>query len=77
MKIIWYCLVNPNKWDDFFTADIETWLEMNLKKDLARVKEGQWKLWFNFTCWLLWWRRNREVFEDSKDFQMDEVVEIT
>ena len=46
-----------------------------MTKDLSREKQGNWKVWFGVTCWLLWQKRNVEIFQNEREL-VDSVVEI-
>ena len=48
IKNNWLRLVKPTHWNAFFIMDLESWLTFNLKKDLARNKDGNWRLCLAF-----------------------------
>ena len=37
---------------------------------------GNWKTWFRIACWILWYRRNNEIF-NKEGLKDDTVMEIS
>ncbi|KAF7805280.1 non-LTR retroelement reverse transcriptase-like [Senna tora] len=57
---VWKTLLPRNEWQDFFTDNLNEWLNRNLSKS----NEG-WNSWFPIVCWLIWKRRANWVFKNQ------------
>ncbi|KAK4253488.1 hypothetical protein QN277_010152 [Acacia crassicarpa] len=69
-KDMWYNLLDPIYFSQFFSASLRDWGKFDLKRDLARVKEGKWHLIWGVAIWHLWKWRNNFIFMD--DFRRPE-----
>ncbi|KAK8547648.1 hypothetical protein V6N13_009053 [Hibiscus sabdariffa] len=72
-KGVWTRLLPPARWESFFGLPFPEWLRLNLFDKSFFTADAEWGVRFAITCWLLWKRRCRLLFE-SGEGMMDEVL---
>ncbi|PNX81608.1 ribonuclease H [Trifolium pratense] len=65
-KSVWCNLLNGKDKDWFFTAALDEWIILNMKKQLGRDNNLSWASVWATSCHFLWLWRNRETHGDSR-----------
>ena len=60
---VWQKLVPGSEWQRFNGVDRITWLRDNLTKKMGGYDDWEWPILFAVTTSLLWFHRNKFVFE--------------
>ncbi|KAK8711248.1 hypothetical protein V6N13_146536 [Hibiscus sabdariffa] len=61
------------RWASFFSLLFLDWLHFNLFDMSFYAEDGEWGVRFSITCWLLWKRRCRLLF-DPDEGVMDDIL---
>ncbi|KAK8626971.1 hypothetical protein V6N13_134600 [Hibiscus sabdariffa] len=72
-KGVWTRLLPPARWESFFGLPFPEWLRLNLFDKSFSTVDAERGVRFAITCWLLWKRRCRLLFE-SGEGMMDDVL---
>ena len=62
---VWVCLVPRDMVNIFFSLDFDDWLFFNLKSKTQFSVDIAWSMIFGVSCWFLWQRRTREIFDEN------------
>ncbi|KAF7813360.1 putative reverse transcriptase [Senna tora] len=70
VRNIWLRMVKPCHWPIFFNANLQSWIHLNLTKQLGFL-ELDWGIVFATTSWSLWRWQNDDVFNNGRDKDID------
>ncbi|KAF7841634.1 ribonuclease H [Senna tora] len=73
---LWFMLVPGNEWDQFFSLELEEWIDKNLNNSFGEGCRGDWSITFGVACWILWKRRNTRVFGGKYAFQGNVAIQV-
>ncbi|KAF7843744.1 putative ribonuclease H protein At1g65750 family [Senna tora] len=80
VKPLWKNLVDPNRWQAFFSCDLRNWIDLILTKDIGIHKNTCWATLFGVTLWYIWIQRNESIFSNnnsSADILLPKVTYVT
>ncbi|KAL4312838.1 hypothetical protein GQ457_01G036830 [Hibiscus cannabinus] len=70
-KGVWTRLLPPARCESFFGLPFPEWLHLNLFDRSFYIADDEWGVRFAITCWLLWKRRCRLLFEPGEGMMED------
>ncbi|KAL4324382.1 hypothetical protein GQ457_11G003510 [Hibiscus cannabinus] len=70
---VWMRALPRERWASFFSLSFLDWLRFNLFDTSFCAEDGDWRVRFAITCWLLWKRRCRLLFDPDVGV-MDDIL---
>lgn len=62
---VWFPLISSDSLKEFYEADLDSWIHLNLNGRMKAKSDNQWSAIFLVACYMLWKWRNKDIFKEN------------